>query len=104
MQLDSIENQIDILVGMMDNFYKNRNLGLVFETQVGKGKLVVCSIDMNEVDARPVARQLKYSLIEYMKSSAFHPKGKVEFEYLKKVIYNPVKIEKSNTSIYDSVD
>lgn len=104
MQLDSIENNIQILVGMMDNFYKNRNLGLVFETQVGKGKLVVSSIDMNELDARPVARQLKYSLIEYMKSPAFQPKGKMEFNLLKKVIYNPVKVEKSKKSIYDPAD
>lgn len=104
MQLDSIENNIQILVGMMDNFYKNRNLGLVFETQVGKGKLVVSSIDMNDLDARPVARQLKYSLIEYMKSPAFHPKGKMEFDLLKKVIYNPVKVEKSKKSIYDPAD
>lgn len=104
MQLDSIENNIQILVGMMDNFYKNRNLGLVFETQVGKGKLVVSSIDMNELDARPVARQLKYSLIEYMKSPAFYPKGKMEFDLLKKVIYNPVKVEKSKKSIYDPAD
>ena len=104
MQLDSIENNIQILVGMMDNFYKNRNLALVFETQVGKGKLVVSSIDMNELDARPVARQLKYSLIEYMKSPAFQPKRKMEFDLLKKVIYNPVKVEKSKKSIYDPAD
>lgn len=68
----------------MDNFYKNRNLGLVFETQVGKGKLVVSSIDMNDLDARPVARQLKYSLIEYMKSPAFHPKGKWNLIFLRR--------------------
>ena len=89
---------------MMDNFYKNRNLGLVFETLVGKGKLVVSSIDMNNLDARPVAHQLKYSLIEYMKSSAFQPKRKMDFDLLKKVVYNPVKAEKSKKSIYDPAD
>jgi len=89
MQLDSIENHIDVLVGMMDNFYKNRNLGLVFESKVGNGKLIVCSIDMNHLSERPVARQLQYSLLRYMNSSSFNPKKTLDAEELKKFICLP---------------
>lgn len=86
MQLDSIENNIDIVVGMMDNFYKNRCLGLVFETCVGQGQLVVCSIDLNDIDSRPVARQMKYSLLRYMQGSEFKPSKSVSFEAIEKAL------------------
>lgn len=101
MQLDSVEHQVDVLVGMMDNFYKNRFLGLVFETKVGNGKLVVSSIDMNHLEGRPVARQLKYSLLRYMNSEQFEPKGSVDMDTLRRLIYNPTQIRQEKKSIYD---
>lgn len=101
MQLDSIENQIDVIVSMMDNFYKNRNLGIVFETAVYSGKLVVCSMDLSNVETRPVAKQMLYSLLQYMKSSAFHPSRKADFSLLKKCIYSPSRVELDKKSIYD---
>ena len=101
MQLDSIESQVKVLVGMMDNFYKNRNLGLVFETKVGKGKLLVSSIDMTDVEGRPVARQMKYSLLEYMKSQEFNPTGNLDYDTLKKIVYNSVPVKTEKKSIYD---
>lgn len=104
MQLDSIEHHVDILVEMMDNFYKNRNLGLVFETKVGKGKLIVSSIDMNDVEGRPVARQLKYSLLEYMNSPEFNPKKTLDFDTLKKYIYNSKPQVVVKKSIYDPAE
>ena len=104
MQLDSIEHHVDILVEMMDNFYKNRNLGLVFETKVGKGKLIVSSIDMNDVEGRPVARQLKYSLLEYMNSSEFNPKKTLDFDTLMKYIYNSKPQVVVKKSIYDPAE
>ena len=101
LQLDSIEKNIDVIVTMMDNFYKNRNLGLVFETQVGKGKLVVCSIDLKDVNQRPASRQLKYSLLEYMKSSKFCPTKSIDFNTLKSHIYNAEQKKLEKKSIYD---
>lgn len=72
---------------MVNNFYKNRNLGLVIEASVGTGKLLLCSSDLAEsFDSRPVARPLRYSLLKYMESAAFDPKDKIPFDRMKKVI------------------
>ncbi len=101
MQLDSIEKHVNVLIGMIDNFYKNRSLGLVFETKVGNGKLIVSSIDMNQLEGRPVARQLKYSLLNYMNSSQFNPKESLDFETLKSCIYNGQLRITSKKSIYE---
>jgi hypothetical protein len=52
----------------------NRKLGVVFEANIGKGKLLVCSIDLrSDLDHRPVARQVLHSLLQYASSSAFAP-------------------------------
>jgi hypothetical protein len=81
MELDSIAPHIRPLVRMVDNFYKNRNLGLIFEAQSEKGVLLVCSADLeNEIETRPVARQLRYSLLSYMHSDGFRPKQEIPFE------------------------
>lgn len=63
-----------ILLRVIDNFVKNRNLASVIELKVGTGKLLVCSMNISdEIGKRPVARQLRLSLMQYMKSSSFDP-------------------------------
>jgi hypothetical protein len=43
-------------VQVIDNFARNHKLGLVFETGVGKGKLLVCAIDLLGLQDKPEAR------------------------------------------------
>ncbi len=62
------------VVQVIDDWFTNRRLGLVFEARAGGGKLLVCSIDLRtDLDDRPVARQLFHSLLAYMESPAFSP-------------------------------
>ncbi|WP_340112563.1 sugar-binding domain-containing protein [Maribellus mangrovi] len=71
------------IVRVIDNFVTNHHLTNIFETKVGEGKLVFSSIDlMNNLDERPVARQLRASLLKYMESDAFNPEGNVSIEDL----------------------
>ena len=71
------------IVRVIDNFVTNHKLANVFEAKVGKGKLVFSSIDLhNELEKRPVAHQLKASLLRYMESEAFSPSETVEMEDL----------------------
>lgn len=53
---------------------RNHKLGLIYETKVGRGALLVCTLDLNrDLDRRPVARQLRRSLMDYAASPDFHP-------------------------------
>jgi len=62
------------IVQVIDDWFTNRKLALVFEANVGNGKLIACSIDLsNQLDARPVARQLRNSLIHYLQSGPCKP-------------------------------
>ncbi|MHC4726762.1 MAG: sugar-binding domain-containing protein, partial [Planctomycetota bacterium] len=74
MILDEFAHKLHPIVQVVDDWNTNRKLSLVFETKIGAGKLLVCSIDLrNNLDERPVARQMLSSLLSYMDSSAFAP-------------------------------
>jgi hypothetical protein len=73
MILDSLP-AFDPIIRVIDNFFKNRKMADVIEAKVGKGRLVLCSIDLSHnLEKRPVARQLRYSLEQYMTGSSFNP-------------------------------
>jgi len=81
--IDSLE--VEPIVRVIDNFVTNRSLSNVFESKVGNGKLVFSSIDITkDLNNRPVARQLRHSLLSYMESDAFDPSKSVTIEDLKK--------------------
>lgn len=62
------------IVRQIDNFANNRHLASLIEAKVGFGQLVVCSFDVSsDLENRPVARQLRYSLLSYMNSAQFKP-------------------------------
>lgn len=100
--LDSLDAGIEPIVRMTDNFYKNRNLALVFEAKVGNGKLLMCSSDLfTDIDARPVARQLRRSLVEYMSTDKFNPSAELTFDKIEKAFYNVSHAVTERKSIYD---
>lgn len=87
MQLDSLTPTVKPVITMIDNFYKNRNLGLLFEANVGKGRLMVCSTDLGQdLDRRPEARQLRHSLLLYMQSDSFSPTLSLSFDRIRQCI------------------
>jgi hypothetical protein len=84
MILDDFSPQLRPIVQVIDDWVTNRRLALVFEAEVNGGKLLVCSIDLeNNLDKRPVARQFRHSLLKYMASADFAPVNSVNIEQLK---------------------
>jgi hypothetical protein len=70
------------LVQVIDNFVRNGKLGLIAETRVGRGKLLICAIDLLGHQDKPEARQLLHSLLQYMGSPAFTPAAEIAAERL----------------------
>jgi hypothetical protein len=73
--LDKSPANLRPVVQVIDNFDKDRNhkLGLIFEANVGKGRLLVCTSDLLALDDKPEARQLLTSLLQYAASPRFQP-------------------------------
>lgn len=83
MSLDGMPPKLQPIVQPIDTWFKARRLGLVFEARVGKGRLLVTSIDFDtEIEKRKSLRQLRASLQRYIESQAFDPKDTVSFEQL----------------------
>jgi hypothetical protein len=78
LELDKFNAELDPIVRVIDDWVTARPLGLLFECKVGKGSLVVSGIDLNgDLDNRPEAKQLKYSVLSYMASKSFNPSTQV---------------------------
>ena len=74
MVLDDFPKGFEPIVYIIDDWFTNRKLGLLYEAKVGKGKLLVCSADLqHDLNTRPAAAQFRQSLLEYMASDAFNP-------------------------------
>jgi len=72
-------------VQVIDNFERNHKLGLIFEARVGKGKLLVCAIDLLGQQDKPEARQLLHSLLQYLDSDTFRPQSELPVSFLKEI-------------------
>lgn len=66
MHLEDFPATIPVPVRPIDTWFMNRRLALVFEGMVGKGRLLVTSIDFSDKEKSPVLRQLHYSLLQHL--------------------------------------
>jgi len=84
--LNGFENKIDPIVRIIDDWFENRSLGLIFEAQVGEGKIIVSGADLlSDFENRLEAKQLLYSLKNYMASPLFKPKSEVSIGELERL-------------------
>jgi hypothetical protein len=88
--LDSLPAGFTPIVRVIDNYARNHKLGNLFEARVGKGRLLVSSIDLvNKLDQRPANRQLLHSLAAYMESDAFQPSSELSPEQVGALFRSP---------------
>lgn len=72
--LSSLSPELKPIVRIIDDWVTNRPLGLIVEGRIGKGKIIITGIDLlKDIDKRPEAQQLLFSLKKYMNSSQFKP-------------------------------
>ena len=87
MQLDHLPATLRPLVQPIDTWFENRRLGLLFEANVNTGKLLMCSMDLrSDLDNRLVARQMRYSILRYMRSDQFNPQHALDEEAIRAIL------------------
>ncbi len=84
--LDDTPQDYRPIVQTIDNFDRNHKLGLLFETKVGKGSVLVCSIDLPAIQDQPEGRQMLHSLLNYVESDAFEPELQLSGATLEKLL------------------
>lgn len=79
MQFTDFPKDFQPLVQSIDTWFVSRKIGMLFEAYVGKGKLVMTTMDITrDLDRRIVARQMRESILHYMQSDKFDPKWTID--------------------------
>jgi len=86
MILDATPQDYRPLLQVIDSFARNHKLGLIVEARVGKGKLLICSIDLPSLQGHPEARQLLAGIYNYMDSKWFDPEHELTAQTVKSLI------------------
>ncbi len=86
MMLGEFDPNLKPLIQPIDTWFENRKLGLLFEAKMGNGKLLICSADLeSDLGERHSARQLRYSLFNYLNSKKFNPSVEISESDIDKV-------------------
>jgi len=81
MQFTDFPKDFQPLVQSIDTWFVSRKIGMLFEANVGKGKLVMTTMDIsNNLDRRVAARQMRESILHYMQSDKFTPQWTIDIQ------------------------
>jgi hypothetical protein len=86
MVLDATLPSFRPLLQVIDGFDRNHKLGLILEAKVGKGRLLICSIDLPGLQEHPEARQLLASLYRYVNSPDFRPVHELSVQTIRQMV------------------
>ncbi len=87
MVLDILPKDYKPIVQVIDNVERNHRLGLLFEFNVGAGKLLVCMSDLERTLDKPEGRQFYRSLLEYMQGNRFNPEYDIDADSLRELFH-----------------
>ena len=89
MHLEDFPPAFKPLIQPIDTWFMNRRLAMAFEAQVGNGKLLVISVDLNDPKKDAAAHQLYHSLQQYMNSAEFNPQTQLEPKLIQDLFTTP---------------
>ena len=102
--IDEVPAEFLPIVQFVPDFNNNKKLSAIFEAKVGKGKLIVSTLDLQRnIENRRDAKQLLSSLLSYMKSDEFNPKNSLDEKTLNKIL-KPVPQAKNRSGKPDTAN
>lgn len=105
LNLDVTAGNFRPLVQIIDTYDRCLKEGILFEARVGKGRLLVAAIDFERnIVQRPAARQLLYSLKNYVSSPQFKPASRLSAETLKGFFKKPSLLTGAKVILADSYE
>lgn len=103
MQFTEFPDHFQPLIQSIDTWFVSRKIGMLFEANVLKGKLMMTSMDLtSRLDQRVVARQMYKSVLDYMNSDSFRPAEQVDIEIIRNLFIK--KAPKIDSFTKDSPD
>ena len=85
--LDETSKNFRPIVQTIDNFERNHKLGLLFECNILKGKVIVCPCDFEKIIDKPEGKQFLFSILRYANSKEFKPNAEISVSDFEKIIH-----------------
>ncbi len=84
MNLAEFPKDYQPIVQPIDTWHVSRKLGMLLEVKILNGRLLMTTMDISHnLDHRPVARQLRQSILRYMQSEDFKPTTTVSIDVIR---------------------
>ena len=94
MNLETVSTRVTMPLRFVDKFNRNALPASVFEARVGKGRLLVCTLDISSnLETRIAARQLRRSIDRYLAGDQFQPRAELSLADLKNLFRAEPSIE-----------
>jgi len=87
MNVSLLDPALKPIIQPIDDWNRNSKLAALFECNMYQGKLMVCSFDLENLENRPAARQLRSAIIQYM-TTDFKPAVTLQAEALQTFLFN----------------
>lgn len=79
MLMDNMPKDFMPIVQPIDTWFLSRKLGMLFEAKVGRGKVLVTTLSLDNLK-NPSVQQMYYSIMKYVGGDAFNPRQTLDWE------------------------
>ncbi|MHB1462555.1 MAG: glycoside hydrolase family 2 protein [Armatimonadota bacterium] len=84
MDITGLPRELKPIIQVIDDFGRNTRLADLIEARLGKGRIIICSMDItSDLTARPAAALLRQSILAYMVTDKFEPKIEITADQMK---------------------
>lgn len=104
--IDHLPEDFTPIIEVIPNYYYNHRMTNLLEAKVGNGVLLICTIQLDEMEDLNEANWFKYSLIEYLNKADANNIKKLSMEQISSIFYSEKEIEeeRKNDSTEQFID
>ena len=73
MNLSDFPKDYQSIIQPIDTWHLNRKIGMIIEGKIHNGKILMTTMDLENLQDRPVAREMRQAILTYMNSEDFEP-------------------------------
>lgn len=82
MQFTEFPADFQPIVQSIDTWFLSRKIGMLFEANVGKGRLLMTTMPLDDTEKYPVITQLRKAIFDYMVSDDFRPQYTIDYSLI----------------------
>jgi len=90
--LNSLDKEYRPIIQTVDNVERNHKLGVLMEFKYGKGKLVICTTDLDAISKYVEGVAYRDAVMKYVDSEMCNPQTSITAEALSKLLYSETEI------------